>query len=439
MVDGPPPVAWEHAGQPAATTSLRESVARDEVGHAMLLVGPAGVGQAELATSFAAALNCPDAVDGTGCGTCSVCRRTVEGTHTALVQYEPEGANHLIGTVREEWLPEAYRTLVEGNRRVMRIVAADQMNEAAQNAFLKALEEPGPSTVWLLEAEDDRALLETITSRCRRIDVAPWSPADLARRGRDLGLPEDRLAGLTRAANGSPRRLESFATRECPTCGKAFAMSRRGGRWRLPDGVVGEDGVARCDNTRARAHTSGSDDELVLDRGRDLHLGLVDHLHVQGPGAVTGWVGQVMARADMRRKAVAAVHEEELSQLQEDLGVKAGRGWPPGMKARIEKRHKRAEREAAAQSVTECLDDIGTLLRDLLVVQAGGADTDLVNVDRAADLRRDGARLGAREAIEALAGISWVRQAMSEFNGVPALQLESLLIPVAVGVYRAGN
>lgn len=431
-------VAWDRAGQDNAERALQSAVAGDELGHAWLLVGPRGVGQAELAASVAAAVNCPDSSGGVGCGACEVCRRTTQGTHTALITFEPEGANHLIQTVREDWLPEAYRTLIEGRRRIMRIVAADLMNEAAQNAFLKALEEPGPSTVWILEAEDDRALLDTIVSRCRRLDLSPWGPDDLAQRAGELGLDGRHLDGLVRAAGGSPRRLQALAGFECPACNASYRMARREGSWQLSEGVTDDDGVARCTNVKAKQH-KGEDQRvaLVRDRGRALHLGVIDHFHTHGPGTVSTWVGGVMARGDGRKKAIGAQQSDEMSQLEEDLGVTTGRGWPSGMKARVEKRHRREQREAQQEAVMECLDDLGSLLRDVLVVHGGGGDDALVNVDHAGDIRRDANHLGSREAIEGLADLAWARQAMTEFNGMPNLQMEKVLLPIAVGVYRA--
>lgn len=431
-------VDWERAGQDSAGRALRSAVADDELGHAWLLVGPRGVGQGELASSLAAAVNCPSSTEGRGCGDCDVCRRTSEGTHTAFIKFEPEGANHLIHTVREDWLPEAYRTLVEGKRRIMRIVAADLMNEATQNAFLKALEEPGPSTVWILEAEDDRALLETIVSRCRRLDLSPWGPEDLSARARELGLDGRHLDGLVRAAGGSPRRLQALAGYECPTCNASYRMSRREGQWQLPDGVSGDDGVPRCTNLKVRQHKD-EDRRVVLvrDRGRALHLAVIDHFHTYGPGTVSTWVSTIIARGEGRKRAVAAQHETTMSQLEEDFGVTTGRGWPSGMKARVEKGYRRVEREAQQEAVMECLDDLGSLLRDVLVIHGGGGNDALVNVDHADDIRRDAAHLGSREAIEGLADMAWARQAMTEFNGAPNLQLEKLLLPIAVGVYRA--
>src|SRR6056297_555689 len=191
-------------GQPAAVEVLRAAVAGDEVAHAWLLVGQPGVGQLELTRALTAALNCPAAVDGVACGRCATCERIARDRHPARMDLEPEGATHHVDAVRETWIPMASRTLSEGRRRVARVVAADRMNEAAQNAFLKILEEPPASVVWVLDAEDAGALLDTVVSRCRRLDLVPWGPAGLRARAAQLGLGEDRRDALVRASGGSP-------------------------------------------------------------------------------------------------------------------------------------------------------------------------------------------------------------------------------------------
>ena len=60
------------------------------------------------------------------------------------------------------------------------IVAADRMNEAAANAFLKTLEEPPPRSVLILLTTEPQRMLETILSRCLRLNFAGEGPQQLA-------------------------------------------------------------------------------------------------------------------------------------------------------------------------------------------------------------------------------------------------------------------
>lgn len=50
---------------------------------------------------------------------------------------------------------------------------ADTMNEQAQNALLKVLEEPPGSVLFILIAENKAALLDTVISRCTVLSLSP--------------------------------------------------------------------------------------------------------------------------------------------------------------------------------------------------------------------------------------------------------------------------
>jgi DNA polymerase III subunit delta' len=380
---------WEQVlGQPAAVTSLRAALRHDEVAHAWLLVGPKGVGQLEATRALAAALNCPesDTVEA-GCGRCSTCERIGRGAHPAVTDLEPEGAYHVVDAVRGEWIPTASRTLTEGRRRVLRVVAADRMNEAAQNAFLKILEEPPPSVVWVLDVEDEAALLETVISRCRRLDLVPWGPDAMHAHAERLGVPAEHRTALVRAALGSPERLADLA-----------------------------------------------DPELA--EARWTHLSLLDRLATGGPGEVVPAAKELATWARSRTSVVKDRNKAELARLEESYGIEGGRGWPPGVKQRLTRRFERLERQEQRRALDLLLDDVASYLRDLLAVQAGATDEVLVNIDHESALRRDAERLPARDAVVALEAVARCREAL-ERNGSPELQLERLLFSLALPLYAA--
>jgi len=377
-------------GQPAAVTAVRRALSSDEVAHAWLMTGPAGVGQAEVARALAMALNCPQAtaVD-TGCGECSTCRRIERGVHPASADLEPEGTFHVVDAVRGEWIPTATRTLTEGRRRVLRVVAADRMNDAAQNAFLKILEEPPPSVVWLLDVQDEGQLLDTVISRCRRVPFVAWGPDALHALAGRLGIADDTREGLVRAALGSPERLRALA-----------------------------------------------DPQVAA--ARHAHLGIVDRLAVSGPGVVFTVVKELVAWSKGRAEALKVVHVQELADLEEAFGIDGGRGWPPGVRTRITRRFERLEREQRRRALDLALDDVASWLRDLLVVRGNGADAALVNVDHLDDLRRDATRLETVDLVDTLRDLADCRDALDR-NGNPDLQLERLFMRIALALYSRAN
>ena len=380
--------AWSTVrAQPAAVTALRSALRRDEVAHAWLFVGARGLGQRELARGLAAALNCPDppAAD-VGCGECSTCERIARAAHPAATDFEPEGANHVVAHVREDWIPTATRSMTEGRRRVLRVVSADRMNEPAQNAFLKVLEEPPASVVWVLDVQDEAALLDTIISRCRRLDLVPWGPHAMLERAAELGVPPNQREALVSASMGLPDRLEDLADPDVATA-------------------------------------------------RELHLAVLDRLASGGPGQVVPLAKELTTWAKGRAGAVKERNAAELEQLEQDFGVdERGRGWPPGMRKRVTDRHQRLERREQRRALDLVLDDLASYLRDLLAVGAGAPAGQLINPDHEGPLRRDVVRLPPPAAVRGLAAIRDCRDALDR-NGSPELQLERLLLSLALPLY----
>jgi DNA polymerase-3 subunit delta' len=402
---------WAEAalgGARAAATALHDAVASDRLSHAWLLVGPDGVGQRELAVALASHANCREAdVDARPCGTCEACRRTARDVHPALVTFEPDGAAHRVEDVRGAWGDTAMRTTPEARRKVLRIVAADRMNIAAQNAFLKLLEEPPASVVWILEAEEPGRLLETILSRCRRLDLPPWGSDDVrAWLGTQLGG----------GAGGGP---DDGARIEAAVC-----AARSSGEWLR--------GMRRD-----LAGVGPRDARDVLDtvgRLRAEHLAIVDVLGRTGPAAVVPTAKRLVAVAKERREALADRHAQEMGALEEAYGVEGPRGWPPGVRARIEKRFERIARAEEQRTLRLTLDDLAGYLRDLVAVASGAGTDALVNTDAIDALRRDASRLHPDDLLAALGAVATCRSALDR-NGAPELQLERLLLGIATSLY----
>src|SRR4051812_26730258 len=72
-------------GHASVVELLRQSVRRGRVPQSLLIGGPAGVGKRAIAMALAQAVNCPNARDGDGCGTCTTCTRILRGQHSDVV------------------------------------------------------------------------------------------------------------------------------------------------------------------------------------------------------------------------------------------------------------------------------------------------------------------------------------------------------------------
>lgn len=93
-----------------------------------------------------------------------------------------------------------------GQRRVVVIDAADDMNRSTANALLKSLEEPSGDTVFLLVSHAPGRLLPTIRSRCRILRFSRLPDADVRRVLAHADLPGEDVDLLVRLAEGCPGR-----------------------------------------------------------------------------------------------------------------------------------------------------------------------------------------------------------------------------------------
>lgn len=175
----------------------------DRLPHALLFVGPAGLGKRELAEALAARLLC-DAprADGHACDHCEPCQWRLTGNHPDLIRVVPaadaaaEAAGEGEAPAREASGKAASEQIVieqirdlqaslsitghHGSRRVVVLDPAEAMNVFTANALLKLLEEPPAGCVFLLVSSAPRRLLPTIRSRCQQWHFARPSEAELA-------------------------------------------------------------------------------------------------------------------------------------------------------------------------------------------------------------------------------------------------------------------
>lgn len=370
---------WDVPGQQRATAVLRRAVAGGGPGHAWAFLGPAGVGQEAAARALAAALNCPSPPQpGQPCGACSTCRRCARGAHPAYREFVPTGTVHRVDEVRREWLHAAMRSASEGAWKVLHVRDADRMNEAAANAFLKALEEPPEATVWVLDLADPDELPDTILSRCRGVRFAAWTPDALLAEAARAGLGDEAERRLAvRAALGSPVVLRRLAA---------------------PGGL----------------------DALRL------HRSLVGRLRAEGPGHA---LVAARALADEVKTETDARKEEARRELAE-LATQYGDSVPRGVQRQVEERHARREREARIQVLQAALDDLVGWLRDCLLVACGGAPDDAVHADAADALRADADALRPAGLLAAVDAVVATRDAL-ELNVQTGVALEALFLELS--------
>jgi DNA polymerase-3 subunit delta' len=169
-------------GQDAAVTILRQAIERRALHHALLFVGPEGVGKRTTAIALAAELFCLQPQAG-ACGRCAACVQVTARSHADLRTIgfffddkKKELREHtLIDQVREAQLFLAGRAFGKGPKVVV-FEEAHALTEDAQNAALKTLEEPPRGSLLVLVCHNASRLLPTVRSRCQRVSFVPLAP-----------------------------------------------------------------------------------------------------------------------------------------------------------------------------------------------------------------------------------------------------------------------
>lgn len=226
--DGTLPLPW-------LDEPLARLLAAARAHHALLLHGPSGVGQFELATTLAQAWLC-EADDDAGrrpCGRCAACRLVQSRGHPDLLVVLPEMLQSALGwspgdedegsegsrerKPKKDIVVEQVRRVVafaqlsasRGRGKVVLIHPAERMNGIAANTLLKTLEEPPGDARFVLATGAPQALLPTIRSRCQP-HLLPAPPAGIAAAwlaGQGIDRPEVLLAGT----GGRPLEARAWA------------------------------------------------------------------------------------------------------------------------------------------------------------------------------------------------------------------------------------
>ena len=380
-------------GQEAAVAELRQAaaVAADVLSgqagshaggmaHAWLLTGPPGSGRSVAARAFAAALLCPQG----GCGSCPSCHQVRAGTHADLMLVRPEGLSYGVKQTRDLVL-RAATAPVGGRWHVVLFEDADRATEAAANALLKAIEEPAPRTVWLLCAPSAEDLVPTIRSRCRLIVLRTPSSAAVAdvlvRRDR---VDPERALAAARAAQGHIGRARRLAT-------DAGAASRREEVLRVP-------------------------------------------LAVTSLGPALAAAASLVKAAEEEARAVTEERDQpERDALRQAFGegstgkgvAKAVRGAAGALRDLEDKQKSRATR-AKRDTLEVALLDLAWFYRDVLAVQFG-AQVELGNAGREADLRRLAAESTPESTVRRIEAIMACREQLS-LNVAPLLAVEEMTL-----------
>ena len=172
-------------GQELSVRMLKNSLYLGQYFPVYLLSGQRGCGKTTTARVFAAAINCEKLTafqqspkqQIIPCGQCLSCRSMLEGKHPDFI--EIDAASHTgVDNVRQ--IIEASSLLpLMGRKKIYLVDEAHMLSKAAFNAFLKILEEPPKSVLFMLATTDPQKIIETVRSRCFQLFFTAVTPVEL--------------------------------------------------------------------------------------------------------------------------------------------------------------------------------------------------------------------------------------------------------------------
>jgi DNA polymerase-3 subunit delta' len=363
-----------------AVAASRTGEETHEMTHAWVFTGPPGSGRSSAAIAFAQALICPN----NGCGTCSDCNSAKTHGHPDVEIIRTEGLSIKVEEVRElltrvAWAPSM------GGWRVVVMEDADRLTESAANALLKAIEEPGTRTVWLLCAPTLHDVLPTIRSRCRHLQLRTPS----------LEAVTNVLINRDHIAPG----MADFAAR-------------------VSQGHIG------------RAKYLASNETVRSNRKTIMQL----PLHLGSLAAAFQAAQTLVDLATTEANASSEEREEkEIEKLQEAYGKGAtGRGMATGgAKAvkELEKEQKSRSTRMVRDSIDGALLDIATFYRDVMMVQSGISES-MINSDMREQIESYAANSPSHSTINKINAIMAARENLAR-NAAPLVTCEALMCQLA--------
>lgn len=189
--------------RPAAISELAQIVRNKKIPNALLFTGNPGAGRHRAALWLAKVLNCASGGP-EPCNRCRSCTKITRHLHPDMIRVEPADSKKAItiSQIRQITAVTAARPHEAAYRMVL-ISSAHKMNIQAQNALLKALEEPPGNTFFILAARDTAGLLPTITSRCRHLHFFPLTGRALAASLAEHCAVDDRFARIAADTAGT--------------------------------------------------------------------------------------------------------------------------------------------------------------------------------------------------------------------------------------------
>lgn len=197
----------EIAGQKTAVTHLKNALIKNQIAQAYMLIGESGMGKRTIATAFAESILCEERKPGEyeHCGRCQSCHQVENLNHPDCIFVTHEKPELIsVDEIREQLVSNVEIKPYQGSRKVYIVPDAEKMNEQAQNALLKTLEDPPEYAVIILLVANADMMLQTILSRSIKLPLSPL-PDDVIEDKliKNYAQPKYRASSIVKFARGN--------------------------------------------------------------------------------------------------------------------------------------------------------------------------------------------------------------------------------------------
>ena len=193
-------------GQDIIVKIIKNSIINGQINHAYLFAGPRGTGKTSVAKIFAKIINCENPKDCQPCGKCISC---TQENNSDIIEIDA-ASNNGVDEIRE--LKNKVNLLpAYGKYKVYIIDEVHMLTQGAFNALLKTLEEPPEHVIFILATTDPHKVIETILSRCQRLDFKKISINDIVKnltkiaKKEKIDINQDAIIEIAKQSDGGMR------------------------------------------------------------------------------------------------------------------------------------------------------------------------------------------------------------------------------------------
>ncbi len=183
---------------------FKSSIELSKVSHAYILNGEKGVGKKTLASVVAKSLQC-ESGEPDPCGKCKSCLQAETGNQPDIIWVKHEKPNVIsVDEIRTQIINDIDLKPYSSRYKIYIVPDSQMMNQQAQNALLKTLEEPPEYAIIMLLTNNVDKFLPTILSRCIVLNFKPVEPLHMMEYlVSNIGVDQEKARFCTDFAQGN--------------------------------------------------------------------------------------------------------------------------------------------------------------------------------------------------------------------------------------------